>query len=137
MNNKRILAFDCGDRWIGTAHTDESKTFVYPYKTWEKKNIIIELNNYLKAYSIECIVLGLPITMKGNISAQTNKVIEFKTFLEENYSEIKIFTQDERLSSSFAKNIQIQNNSSKNKEKEHAISAAIILENFILNYSKK
>ena len=74
--------------------------------------------------------------MKGNISAQTNKVSEFKLFLEKEFTEIQIFTQDERLSSSFAKNIQRQNNSSKNKEKEHSIAAAIILEIFITHYNK-
>lgn len=130
MENKRILALDIGDVWIGTAHTDFSKTFVHPNETWKRIDLIKNLENYFKLNQIEIIVVGLPITMKGKESAQTKKTLETCELIKKSFPEIIIETFDERLSSSFAKNIQFLNKT-KNKLKEHSIAAAIILENYL------
>ena len=135
MENKRILALDVGDVWIGTAHTDFSKTFVHPNETWKRVDLIKNLNNYFKINKVEIIVVGLPITMKGRESEQTKKTLDVCEIIKNNFPEIIIETFDERLSSSFAKSIQIFNKS-KDKLKEHSIAAAIILENY-LNKTKQ
>jgi RNase H-fold protein (predicted Holliday junction resolvase) len=68
--------------------------------------------------------------MNGKNSDQTNKILELKKELELEFKDINFFIQDERLSSKFAQNIQ-RNNSKKDKNKEHAIAASIILESFL------
>ena len=128
--NKKLLALDLGDSWVGVAVTDESKVFVFPKEAVKAKEIFIFLEKLLKNNEFDGIVLGLPITMKNKESAQTKKVIIFKEELEQKFSNIMIYFQDERLSSKFAGNIIRNNKISKNSE--HSIAASIILENFLM-----
>jgi putative Holliday junction resolvase len=131
---KRILGLDVGDKWIGSAHTDLTQVIVFPYKTWSINNFDNELAIYLKQNNLECIVVGLPITMNGNISEQTKKIIQWIEQKKIKFPQIIFYTQDERLSSSFAKKIIATNKNKKNSD--HSISASIILENFLLSYKK-
>jgi putative Holliday junction resolvase len=135
----RILALDIGDVWIGVAHTDPTKTIILPFATWKKIELITKINKYLSENTIEEIIIGLPITLNGNFSNQTNKIIEIKADLEKNFNTVRFTLFDERLSSKFAKNIQISNNLKRNKSKknknteisEHSIAASIILEGYL------
>ena len=139
---KRILALDLGDSWIGVANTDITQTIVTPLKIWKSNELFQELENYINKYFPEKIIIGLPITMNNKNSEQTNKVIKIKNEIEvylknninEKINKIEIIFLDERLSSTFAKNIQIQNKS-QHKNKEQSIAASIILQNYLNKFS--
>lgn len=132
--NRRILALDVGDKWIGVAHTDMIQISVIPYGTWEMKHFDKEFALYLITHSIECVIVGLPKTMQGNNSEQTNKVLLWFEETKIKFEKITFHLQDERLSSQIAKKILFHNKSKKNSD--HTIAAAIILENFLLYYKK-
>lgn len=129
---KRIVSFDVGDVWIGVAHSDLLQSIAIPQSTWRNKDFDSEFRKYLKLNTVECALIGLPKTLNGKESEQTEKVYQWvnkkKHIFEEN--NILIYFCDERLSSQFAKKIMQQNKN--NKHSDHSIAASIILENFLL-----
>lgn len=135
-NKNKIIALDVGDAWIGTAYTDFSHTFVFPGETWRTHEFKQKFTAYITLHKIQIAVIGLPLTLQGKKSEQTNKI---ETWIEQakiNFPSIAFHIQDERLSSKFAQNIINQNNN-KNKHSNHSIAACIILENYIqLNKNK-
>jgi putative holliday junction resolvase len=130
----RIIAFDVGDVWIGVAHTDLTRTLVFSHDIWKIEDFNKKFDEYVVKNKIKSIVIGFPVTMKGGISEQTKKIIGFKEKLLDK-TNIPIYFQDERLSSEFAKNI-IRSQFQGKKKQDHAVSAAVILENFLALYKK-
>jgi putative Holliday junction resolvase len=132
--NKRILALDLGDKWIGVAHTDLMQIMVIPYGTWRFDSFDTEFSAYILQNRLECVIVGFPKTMQGNASDQTNKVLLWIERIKIKFPTITFHLVDERLSSQFAKKILSENKSKNNSD--HTIAAAIILENFLLHYKK-
>jgi len=131
----RILALDHGDKKIGVAISDPMKIIAKPLQIIINSSydrILSELNDLIKEFDIEMIVVGLPITMKNTTSEQTKKVIEFIDYLKENLS-INIQTYDERLTSKMAiKALVMQGiKTGHNKQEIDKTSAAIFLQNYL------
>ena len=131
----RILAIDYGDVRIGLAISDLMQIIAKPYKTIKNRNhkeIFIQLENIIEENNIGKIIVGLPITLKGGHSEQTNKVISFVKELKL-YMEIDIDTYDERLSSFQAKKSLIHQGikTGHNKEQIDQTAAAIFLQGYL------
>lgn len=131
----RILALDHGDKKIGVAISDPMKIIAKPLQIIINSSydrILSELNDLIREFDIEMIVVGLPITMKNTTSEQTKKVIEFIDYLKENLS-INIQTYDERLTSKMAiKALVMQGiKTGHNKQEIDKTSAAIFLQNYL------
>ena len=74
MNDSRVMGIDYGVRKIGVAISDPLKIISYPYKTIDVKktpDYISEIKKIVDEKKIESIVVGYPITLSGNSSAQT------------------------------------------------------------------
>ena len=136
----RIMSIDYGDKRVGIALSDPMQTISYPSGVINKKNekhLIEELFKIISEKQIKKIIIGLPISMSGSYSQQTNKVIAFKdTLINELYDKglnILVDTIDERLSSVSAKNIMIQQGikTGHNKSKIDELSASIILQEYL------
>jgi putative Holliday junction resolvase len=72
----RILALDLGEKRIGVAISDPTKTIAQPLKTIPFKTIkelILDLAELLNEHVIERIVVGFPLTLKGTFSAKTKE----------------------------------------------------------------
>ena len=109
--------------------------FAKPILTIDQKqtsNIFNDIIKIIKENSVNRIVIGMPLNMKGEDSRQTRIVKEFKKKLEEKIK-LPIHFQDERLSSKSAKQILIMENKSpsKNKKNIDSIAASIILQEFL------
>ena len=101
----RVLAIDYGDVRIGLAMSDLMQIIAKPYKTiknTDQNDVFSQLENIIKKNNIGKIIVGLPITLKGEHSEQTNKVLSFVKELKL-CIKIDIDTYDERLSSFQAK----------------------------------
>lgn len=126
----KILALDPGDVHTGTALTDEALILASPFKTVKTE----ELDNFLTQLffqeNIEKVVIGMPKTLGGKISQQTEKVEKLKKELEKKFPEKIWISWDERLTSKSATQIQKQNKSV-NKNQVHSLAAAIILESYL------
>ena len=131
----RILAIDYGDVRIGLAMSDLMQIIAKPYKTiknTDRDEIFIQLENIIEENNIGKIIVGLPITLKGGHSEQTNKVLSFVKELKL-YMKIDIDTYDERLSSLQAKKSLIHQGikTGHNKEQIDQTAAAIFLQGYL------
>lgn len=130
----RLLGVDHGDRRIGLALSDPMPMIASPLKTIvvnSNQDAINAILDIVKEYDIVLVVIGLPIGMKGNETAQTKHVQKFADDLIENG--IKVAVQDERLTSVSAKKSIIEQNKKPSKEKGlvDQIAAAILLQQYI------
>ena len=131
----RYLAIDHGSKRVGLALSDPMKIIAKPYKTISYSNLVDLFNLLIKIIDkedVECIVLGLPIGMKGQETTQTKLVLDFKEKLKLNIK-IPIILQDERLSSLSAEKSLIQQNvkTGHNKSQIDKTAAAIFLQQFL------
>jgi len=130
----RILGVDYGDSRVGLAISDLNKIIASPFKTIRNEGVK-QLTDQLKVIiidnDIEEIVVGLPVSMKGADTKQTNKVRSFSKLLE--CFKIPIHMQDERLSSLSAKKSLIKQKvkTGHNKHLIDSTAAAIFLQQFI------
>ncbi len=140
MNDSRVMGIDYGARKIGVAISDPLKIISYPYKTIDIKktpDYISEIKKIIDDKQIESIVVGYPITLSGNISAQTKITEDFINKIT-SVLNIPIYKCDERLSSQEAKRYLRQQNIKigHNKEKVDQMSASLILRQFLSSYDK-
>ena len=105
----RILGIDFGDRRIGISISDSLNIIASPLMVIDRKKIIKYLDK-IRSITIEndvgLIVVGLPITLKGTSSKQTEKTLNFINELSQKV-DIPIKTIDERLTSLEAEKILI------------------------------
>tara|TARA_A100001037_G_C14531778_1_gene363392 strand:+ start:34 stop:459 length:426 start_codon:yes stop_codon:yes gene_type:complete len=131
------LAIDFGNRRIGLAKSDLNGLVAYPMKTiYSKKNIIDDANliiNIAKEINSKNIVIGLPINMDGTPSKMSIHIKKITKIIKNIYDcEVKFL--DERLTTVQASRIIQDNkqNFNENKNSIDAVSAAVILESYLL-----
>ena len=130
----RSLGIDYGEKRVGLALSDRSNLIASPFKTINyinENDLVTQLRKIVIENDIENFVLGLPINMKGEHTAQTKIVRKFKKSLSS--LDLPIIYEDERLSSVSAKNSLILQNikTGHNKHKIAKIAAAIILQQYL------
>ena len=133
----RIVGIDYGRARIGIALSDNQKRMALPYKMLKtSKNIkdtLIELKKIIDLLrDIEKIIIGLPLTMKGEESLMAKEVKDFGALLEKE-SPLPIEYFDERLSSAMAdkilKNLAV--NRKKRTQQSDSIAASIFLQTYL------
>jgi putative Holliday junction resolvase len=135
----RYLGIDNGEKRVGLALSDPLKIIATPFRTLLVHNtnqVIRELDKIIDEQDVELIVVGNPLGMKGQQTAQTKQVIEFTDKLRD--TGYKVMLEDERLSSVSAKRIMIEQGikTGHNKELIDQTAAAIILQQFLDKQSR-
>jgi|TARA_B110000914_G_scaffold97846_1_gene86039 putative Holliday junction resolvase len=130
----RVLGIDYGDSRIGLAMSDPLKIIASPFKTIRNEGnekCLQVFQSLIKEKDVEAIVVGLPLGLKGQETAQTKKVREFADFLC--ILKLPIRLEDERLSSVSAEKSMIQQNikTGHNKGLIDQRAAAIVLQQFL------
>ena len=130
----RSIGIDLGSKRVGLALSDKSSMIASPYKTLNYKNeqdLLDQLRVIIEDFKVGTIVLGLPLNMRGEDSAQTKKVRQFKSALSIFNLSIKL--EDERLSSVSAKKSLVMQDikTGHNKSEIDRRAAAIILQQFL------
>ena len=130
----QILGVDYGERRIGLAISDQTKSIAFPYKVIKNENlkfILKFLRKLCREKEIESLVIGLPLALSGKDTLQTKKVRQFSKKIEALGR--PVFLQDERLSSVSAKKSLIKEKikTGYNKEKIDQRAAAIFLQQFL------
>ena len=101
----RVLGLDYGERRIGLALSDPLGIIAKPLTIIDRKkpeDHISEISKIVAEKKITSIVVGLPITLKGHYSKQTEIVLNFIDQLKSDL-QIPVVAIDERLSSVAAK----------------------------------
>ncbi len=130
----RLLGVDHGDRRIGLALSDPIPLIASPLKTLTVVNVQEAIDAILaivKEYDVVLVVVGLPLGMKGQETAQTKHVIKFTDDLKNNG--LNVTLHDERLTSISAKKslLQQQKKTNRNKGLVDQTAAAILLQHYI------
>jgi len=132
----KYLGFDLGTRTLGISISDESKTLASTLITLRfdgnYDNLLEPIKKIVEDEKIEKIVMGLPINMNYTIGDRGKTTLEFKEKLEE-YLNIDVVMQDERLSTVEANNYLLQADLSRKKRKKHidSLAANIILQTYL------
>ena len=130
-----LLGLDFGDKTIGIAVSDKSKTIATPIITIKRKGIskdIIKLLSILEEYDVGGIILGLPLNLDGSENKSTEKVRKFAEEIKK-CKDIKITFNDERYSSDVIYKELRKNSISKAKIKKKIdqMAASYILQGFL------
>lgn len=138
----RIVGIDFGMARLGLAISDETKIIASSIETLraDKKSaqtvnlLLVQLEKHQKAnnYTIEEIVVGLPLLMSGKKGLLADEVHHFVSLLKEKVS-APIVLWDERLTSVQADRAMRESSMTRKKraQKSDGVAAVIILQNYL------
>ncbi len=131
----RALGIDHGTKRIGLALSDPSQTFASPfgfYDTHPRKRLQKRLEKLFAEKEISALVVGEPLTLKGEVGIQAEKVEDFVEWLR-SWVTIEVHTVDERLTSVIAEKALIEAGMrrAERKTKRDAVAAAILLQTWL------
>ena len=142
MNNMRKLGIDYGDARVGIAVSDSlgitSQGLETIHRQGNDKIVLKRIEEIIKNYEVDTIVIGMPFHMNGTSSDRVEKTNKFIQKLKCKFPSIPIHTVDERLTTVAAHKTMnvLEINPKKKKELVDTISAVYILEIFLNKESK-
>ncbi len=127
MGPNQILGLDVGEKRTGIARGTMVAGLAEPLATVPADQIFDKLKVLIKEHSTQAIVVGLPRNLSGNETAQTQWVRDWVKNAKAKIN-LPFYWQDEALTSIQAKDLKPK---VKNQVDEHALAAAIILQDFL------
>lgn len=137
IRKMRALGIDYGQTRVGIAITDELNITVQGLETitcnGNDKILLARLDKIMEQYSIDTIVVGMPIHMNGDKGIRAEVTEKFIHKLKCKYNKIKITSVDERLTTVQAHRTMndLEINKKKKRSLVDTISAVYILETYI------
>ena len=120
----RILGIDYGEKRIGLAISDESKTLAREISILSPKDFFKTAGQIIEDHEVSKIVLGWPLNMSGEKTEKTREVESFKLKVE-SLTGLSVEIIDERLSS------QMTNSLPGGERNKDSLAAQIILQNYL------
>jgi putative holliday junction resolvase len=134
--NGRIIALDVGERRIGVAACDPSGIVVRPVGVVQaepRERALAEIQRIVHDEEAVSIVVGLPLTLRGEQGPQAQRVLEFVESLK-GVLPIPLLLRDERYTSVEAQRI-IDERGGKRKKRRRGevdeIAATLILQDYL------
>lgn len=129
------MGLDVGDKWIGTAVSDELGMIARSLDPIRRRGLpqdVAEVVKLLRAWDADTIVVGLPLNMNGTVGPQAEKVLQFQRALEKK-SVATVISWDERLTTRQAERILLEGNMRRERRKElvDGVAAALILQAYL------
>ncbi len=129
----KVMGFDYGTRWIGTATGQIITRTANPLKTFESKNNKpdwINIEKQIKEYQPDLLVIGLPLNVQGEEQAISEKARKFARQLEGRFH-INTLMVDERLTT---RQVYIDSEDHHlTKQQIDAMSAVLIVQSWLDN----
>lgn len=137
----RILGIDYGSRRIGVAICDELGITAYGIATIVRRNrkqVMEALEELLKQYSVEKIVIGYPVRLDGTAGIQCEKVDTFSKVLEIEFT-LPVIKWDETLTTKEAEGILLEAKVRRRKKKKlvDQLAATLILRGYLASLERK
>lgn len=125
----RVIAIDYGRKRCGIAVSDPLRICANGLPTVRSCDLMDFLKDYCGREPVDCIVVGLPLTMKGEPSESTRYIEPFLARLRKEMPGMRIERMDERFTSSIAhREMAIAGlKKSKREEKELADKTAAVI----------
>jgi putative Holliday junction resolvase len=140
MCGMKIMGIDVGEKTIGVAISDPLAITAQGITTIERVGIRKDAGAVIalaEEHGCDKIVVGLPLNLNGTNSAQTDKVIEFKTMLENKLrgtgGKIETVFHDERFTTVIAERALIEADLSRKKRRSviDKQAAVVILQSYL------
>ncbi|HCT64901.1 MAG TPA: Holliday junction resolvase RuvX [Lachnospiraceae bacterium] len=110
----RILGLDYGDKTVGVAVSDpfgwtaQGVEIIKRNSENEYKQSLGRLEELIKEYEVDTIVLGYPLNLNGSVSERCKKTEAYKERIERRFTKIPVILWDERLSTVAAANFLME-----------------------------
>jgi putative holliday junction resolvase len=137
----KIMGIDHGSKRIGIAISDSSASIAFGREVIANdKKMINALKKLIKDEEVTQIIIGYPLNLKGEKTAQTLEVEKFeeeliKQLAQAELSEVKISRWDERFTSKMAADSLFESGMKKKKRQDKSnldiISAALMLQSYL------
>jgi putative Holliday junction resolvase len=131
----QILAIDYGKARCGIAATDDMQIIASGLDTIQTPVLIEFFKKYFGENRVDEVVVGLPVDLKGNLSAVETDILKFIEIFQKEFPDVKVNRLDERFTSKMASFFISQSGKSKKQRQEKGlidkVSATIILQNFL------
>ena len=131
----RLLSIDYGRRRCGIAVTDTLKIVATGLTTVASAKLIDFLRDYFSREDVEAIVVGMPVTVRGEASESQKYLLPALGQIRKQFPDLRIYTFDERFTSVLAHRAMIDGGMKKMARRDKAvvdeISATIILNDFL------
>ena len=136
----QILALDYGKARCGLAATDDMQIIASGLDTVPTKNIFDFFQEYFKLNKVECLVVGLPTDLKGNLNDVETDILKFIEKFKTQFPTVDVQRFDERFTSKMASFFISQSGKTKKKREEKGlidkVSATLILQNYLEQIQK-
>lgn len=132
---RRVLALDVGERRIGVAMSDAAGLLAAPLTTLKatpRARALSQIVALVREHAVDDVVVGLPLTMSGEIGPQAQVVQSFAAELEAALGRaVHLF--DERLTSVVAEQMlrDLGLKPEKRKARIDEVAASIILQDYL------
>lgn len=131
----KVLGLDLGSKTIGLAVSDELGLFAHPRATLARvgtRGDVVAVADWVEREGAERIVVGLPLTLEGEIGPRAKRVLVFVEALRARLP-VPVETWDERFSTAAVERTLIEADLSRKKRKEviDRGAAAFILQGWL------
>ena len=132
----RTIAFDIGTVRIGVAISDALGMIASPLEVFQRTQSAAadakELAELARMQDAECIVVGLPVSLRGEEEIAAQKVREFIALLAE-HAPCEVVTHDERMSTRIAERAMIAGDVSRMGRRRgiDQVAATVILQSYL------
>ncbi len=134
----RVLGVDYGERRIGLAVSDPSRTIAQPLPTLTrragKRPPVQAVADLARAWQVEAVVVGLPLTLQGDESDWTREARSFGEKVGERAG-LPVHFLDERMTSVRAeravRSLGLRRAEREDKRRVDAAAAVLILQAFL------
>jgi putative Holliday junction resolvase len=131
----RVLGLDVGDHRIGIAMSDALGLTAQRLTVLERRGAAYDVEavrRLVEQHGVDTIVVGLPLTMRGEQGIQAKKVTSFSNALKRLLS-VPVELLDERLTTVQGERALLETNASRRKRKQvlDQVAAQLILQQFL------
>ncbi len=134
----RILGLDYGSKTVGVAVSDPLKITAQTVETIVRKEenklrkTLARIEELVKEYEVESIVLGLPKNMNNSLGDRAEKTMEFRSMVERRTG-LPVVLWDERLTTVAAERTLIESSVRRENRKAYIdqIAASLILQGYL------
>ena len=131
----QILAVDFGKKRCGLAATDDLRIIASGLDTVETSVLMEYLKKYFEKNSVDELVIGLPMDLKGNMSEVEEDIQKFIEEFKNEFPEVSVVRFDERFTSKIASYFISQSGKNKKQRQEKGlidkVSATLILQQYL------
>lgn len=134
-NATRVLGVDWGERRLGLALSDETRTVASPYaveRCRSDKERIRAISRHVSEKNVGLVVLGIPLSLSGEEGPTGRAVRRFSELLQKQL-DVPLHLWDERLTTGSAQRALIEAGIRRSRRKElvDKVAASVMLQSYL------